>query len=129
MKTRNRMLLRDMWHLRGQLLATALVVAGGLASFVSMRCTYDSLRIAQAEYYQAYRFANVFAQLKRAPQSLARRISEIDGVAAVSTRVVYQRVMTLPVQLRFGPAQHLFRRGVHEDRSAFQVYAVDTVTD
>ena len=73
MKTRNRMIIRDMWHLRGQLIATALVVMCGVASFVSMRCTYDSLRIAQAEYYQGYRFANVFAQLKRAPLSLTRR--------------------------------------------------------
>ena len=75
MKTRNRMIFRDMWHLRGQLVATALVVMCGVASFVSMRCTYDSLRIAQAEYYQDYRFANVFAQLKRAPLSLTRRSS------------------------------------------------------
>ena len=96
MITRDRMLLRDMWHLRGQLLATALVVMCGVASFLSMRCTYDSLRIAQAEYYQAYRFANVFAQLKRAPQSLARQISEIGGVAGVSTRVVMGVTLNVP---------------------------------
>ncbi len=73
MNTRNRMLVRDLWHLRGQVVATALVVMCGVASFVSMRCTYDSLRIAQSQYYQTYRFANVFAQLKRAPLSLSAR--------------------------------------------------------
>jgi putative ABC transport system permease protein len=87
-KTRNRMIRRDMWHLRGQLIATALVVMCGVASFVSMRCTYESLRIAQADYYRDYRFANVFAQLKRAPLSVTRRISEIEGVASVRARVV-----------------------------------------
>ncbi len=96
MKTRDRMVIRDMWHLRGQLVATALVVMCGVASFVSMRCTYDSLRIAQAEYYQSYRFANVFAQLKRAPLSLARRIAEIEGVAGVRARVVMGVTLDVP---------------------------------
>ena len=96
MNTRNRMIIRDMWHLRGQLIATALVVMCGVASFVSMRCTYDSLRIAQAEYYQGYRFANVFAQLKRAPLSLTRRIAEIEGVAGVRARVVMGVTLDVP---------------------------------
>ena len=89
MNTRNRML-------RGQLVATALVVMCGVASFVSMRCTYDSLRIAQAQYYQAYRFANVFAQLKRAPLSLSKQIAEIEGVAGVRTRVVMGVTLDVP---------------------------------
>ena len=96
MKTRDRMIVRDMWHLRGQLIATALVVMCGVASFVSMRCTYDSLRIAQADYYQDYRFANVFAQLKRAPISLTRRISEIEGVAGVRARVLMGVTLDVP---------------------------------
>jgi len=95
-KTRNRMIVRDMWHLRGQLIATALVVMCGVASFVSMRCTYESLRIAQADYYQGYRFANVFAQLKRAPLSVTRRVSEIEGVAGVRARVVMGVTLDVP---------------------------------
>lgn len=90
------MLLRDIWHLRGQLIATALVVMCGVASFVSMRCTYDSLRISQARYYQAYRFANVFAQLKRAPLSLSTRIAQIQGVSSVRTRVVMGVTLDVP---------------------------------
>ncbi|UCD70142.1 MAG: FtsX-like permease family protein [Betaproteobacteria bacterium] len=90
------MIVRDMWHLRGQLIATALVVMCGVASFVSMRCTYDSLRIAQAEYYQSYRFANVFAQLKRAPLSLTRQIAEMEGVAGVRARVVMGVTLDVP---------------------------------
>jgi len=95
-RTRNRMLIRDMWHLRGQLIATALVVMCGVASFVLMRCTYDSMRTAQARYYQDYRFANVFSQLKRAPLSVARRIAEIDGVAGVRARVVVGVTLDVP---------------------------------
>ena len=50
MKTLNRMFWRDLWHLRGQVSAAALVVACGVAAFVSMRSTYESLLSAQAEY-------------------------------------------------------------------------------
>ena len=42
-KARNRKLLRDLWHLRGQVIAAALVVACGVAAFVTMRATYESL--------------------------------------------------------------------------------------
>ena len=83
-----RKLLRDLWHLRGQVIAIALVVACGVAAFVAMRSTYLSLLTTQETYYASYRFANVFAQLKRAPESLASRIREIPGVAAAQTRVL-----------------------------------------
>ena len=45
----NRMLLRDLWQLRGQAIAAALVVTCGVASFVAMRSTYHSLQDAQAQ--------------------------------------------------------------------------------
>jgi putative ABC transport system permease protein len=90
------MLWRDLWHLRGQVIAAALVVACGVAAFLSMRATYESLLHARDEYYQALRFADVFARLKRAPLSLATRIAEIPGVAQVHTRVVLQVTLDVP---------------------------------
>ncbi len=36
MNTLDRKLMRDLWRLRGQIIAIALIVACGLASFVSM---------------------------------------------------------------------------------------------
>jgi putative ABC transport system permease protein len=95
-KARHRMLWRDLWHLRGQVIAAALVVACGVAAFLSMRATYESLLQARDDYYQALRFANVFAQLKRAPVSVAARIAEIPGVAQVRTRVVVQVTLDVP---------------------------------
>jgi putative ABC transport system permease protein len=50
--------------------------------------TLDSLRLTKAAYYQDYRFADVFASLKRAPESMRKRILEIPGVEQVETRVV-----------------------------------------
>jgi len=75
-------------HLWGQILAIALIVACGIASFVSMGGVYTSLKLTQATYYEQYRFADVFAALKRAPESLAEQIGSIPGVGAVETRVV-----------------------------------------
>lgn len=89
-------LLRDLWHLRGQILAIAMVVACGVASFVAMRSTYDSLLASQNEYYSQYRFADVFSNLKRAPISLVNEISKINGVASVQMRVVGQVTVDLP---------------------------------
>jgi len=90
------MLWRDLWHLRGQLTAAALVVACGVAAFVSMRSTYESLSSAQTDYYASFRFADVFAQVKRAPENLAARVREIPGVAQVRTRVTMQVILDVP---------------------------------
>ncbi len=88
MKSIDRKLLRDLWEMRGQVLAIAGVIAGGVATFVMSLSTLDSLRLTQATYYQDYRFAQVFASLKRAPLNLAARIQEIPGVDRVETRVL-----------------------------------------
>ncbi len=91
-----RKLIRDLLHLRGQVIAISLVVACGVAVFVTTRTAYDSLLISQATYYADYRFADVFATLKRAPESVAARIAAIPGVAAVRTRVVFDVILDVP---------------------------------
>ena len=89
-------LLRDILHLRGQILATALVVSCGVASFVSMRSTYDSLLATQEGYYAEYRFGDVFGHLTRAPESVKPALERIPGIGAVQTRVVADAVLSLP---------------------------------
>src|SRR5688572_27998999 len=84
----DRKLLRDVWQLRSQALTIALVVASGIASLVSLRGTWHSLRISQASYYEDYRFADLFASLRRAPLSLADKIADIPDVSVVYPRVV-----------------------------------------
>jgi putative ABC transport system permease protein len=81
-------LLRDLWGLRGQAIAIALVIASGIATFVMSLSTLDSLLLTQATFYQDYHLPDVFAALKRAPDSLKARIQEIPGVELVETRVV-----------------------------------------
>ncbi|HEY5994597.1 MAG TPA: FtsX-like permease family protein [Gallionellaceae bacterium] len=96
MKPTSKILWRDLWHLRGQVLAAALVVACGVATQITMRSAYISLKAAQASYYDNYRFADVFAQLKRAPEGLADDMRALPGVAEVRTRVVADVTLDVP---------------------------------
>lgn len=96
MKSLDRKLLRDLRQWWGQILAIALVVACGIASFVSMQSAYESLQLSQSTYYEQYRFAEVFASLKRAPDSLREQIQAIPGVAQVQTRVVVDVTLNIP---------------------------------
>jgi putative ABC transport system permease protein len=96
MRALHRKLLRDLLHLRGQVLAISLVVACGVAVFVTTRTAYDSLEISRATYYAEYRFADVFASLKRAPDALAARIAALPGVGTVETRIVFDVTLDVP---------------------------------
>ena len=96
MRALDRKLLRDAWRLKGQVISIALVVAGGVMSVITMQSTFRSLERSRDEYYREQRFADVFAGLNRAPATLAGRISDVPGVAAVRTRVVYRVVLNVP---------------------------------
>ena len=87
MNALNRKLLRDLWRLRGQVLAIAMVVASGVAVLVMSLATLNSLQETAATYYERYRFADVFASVTRAPEHLAARIADIPGVQHVETRI------------------------------------------
>jgi putative ABC transport system permease protein len=91
----DRKLLRDVWLIKEQALAIALVIGCGVATFVMSLSTLASLALTQDTYYDRYRFAQVFATLKRAPATLTARIADLPGVARVETRVV--RDVTLDV--------------------------------
>lgn len=92
----DRKLLRDTLHLRGPMIAVVLVVASGIASFVSMRSMYYYLLDSQTAYYDEYRFADLFARLKRAPDPLIDEIARIEGVVSARTRIVFDVVLDVP---------------------------------
>jgi putative ABC transport system permease protein len=96
MSALNRKLLRDLWHLKGQAVAIALVMACGIATFVLSRSLVHSLELTQDSYYSHYNFAEVFASLKRAPESLRDRLAEIPGVGRVQTRIVHNVNLSVP---------------------------------
>jgi putative ABC transport system permease protein len=84
----NRKLLRDLWGMKGQAIAIAMVIVSGVATLVISLSTLDSLRETRAAFYRDYRFAELFASLKRAPEHLADAVREIPGIDRVETRVV-----------------------------------------
>lgn len=88
MKSLTRKLFRDLWHMRGQSLAIAIVIASGVATFVMSVSTLDALQRTRAQVYTEYRFADVFSSLKRAPERVIQRIKHIPGVRAAQSRVV-----------------------------------------
>jgi putative ABC transport system permease protein len=86
-KTLTRKLFRDIGNMRGAVFTISLVVAAGIAAFVTLRGTYDSIVETRDRYYSRQRFGEVFSQLERAPSSLVDKIEAIPGVARVYTRV------------------------------------------
>jgi putative ABC transport system permease protein len=92
----NRKLLRETARLKGQIMTIAVVLASGIICFISLRGTYASLLASELDYYDRFRFADVFAQAERVPETVARRIEALPGVATVQTRVA--KDVTLPIE-------------------------------
>ncbi|XWN34500.1 MAG: ABC transporter permease [Devosia sp.] len=96
MRALDKKLLRDLVRLWPQGLAIALVMAAGVATFVLALGSYRSLQATQATYYDRYLFGHVFADVKRAPNHLRDEMRQIEGVAAVETRVMELALLDVP---------------------------------
>jgi putative ABC transport system permease protein len=103
----DRKLWRDLRRMKGQAFAVALVMACGLAMMIMARSLIHSLETTRQEYYDANRFADVFAHLKRAPNSLAERIRQIPGVAGLQPGLSVQ--VTLDIEGLNEPASGTVR--------------------
>lgn len=96
MKAIGKKLQRDLIRLWGQGITIALVVAVGIASYITLIGAYRSLFTARETFYAKTQFADIFARLERAPAPLARRIELFAGVALVETRIVEDVLVPLP---------------------------------
>ncbi len=92
----HRKLLRDLIRLWPQALAIALVLAAGAATLILGIGAYQSLSETRAAYYERNRFADVFADLTRAPKIVEDEIARIPGVASVETRIAKIALLDLP---------------------------------
>jgi len=91
-----RKLLRDLVRLWPQALAIALVMAAGVATLILAVGAHASLAETREAYYERNRFADVFANVTRAPNSVAAEIAELAGVGAVETRITKIALLDLP---------------------------------
>jgi putative ABC transport system permease protein len=92
----HRKLLRDLVRLWPQALAIALVLAAGASTLILGIGAYESLSETRAAYYERNRFADVFANLTRAPKIVEDEIARIPGVASVETRIAKIALLDLP---------------------------------
>ncbi len=96
MKALDLKLLRDLRLLWSQALTIALVVASGVAGFVTTLSAVDSLERARDVFYASGGFADVFAGVKRAPRALEARLRELPGVADVQLTTEHAVRLTQP---------------------------------
>ena len=89
-------LLRDIGKMKGQMTAVSIVMACGLAMMIMARSLILSLESTRDAYYSEHRFADVFCDVKRAPNALRARLARIDGVASVDTRVTGSAKLDIP---------------------------------
>ena len=83
----DRKLLRDLWAIKGQALAIALVIGCGVGMYLMSKGMLASLADTRAAYYERNRFADVWAPVKRAPDALLEQITELPGVRRAETRI------------------------------------------
>ncbi len=82
-----RKLLRDLWKMRGQGIALAMVIGCGVAIFLLMNGTYGSLVQARDSYYATYSMADGWAPVRRAPSALIEKIKTINGMRRAEGRI------------------------------------------
>ena len=88
-------LFRDLWRMRAQALAILLVTAAGSAAFVTQLGILHSLEQTVTAYYEHNRFADLFANVRRAPNSRLADLAAIPGVKKVTPRIVYNAVLDI----------------------------------
>lgn len=96
LKALERKSLREVAALKGQVATIAIVLGCGITCFIALRGNCDSLAAARDAYYDRYRFAHVFARVERAPETLARKIERLPGVAVLQTRIAKE--VTVPLE-------------------------------
>ncbi|MFA7586893.1 MAG: ABC transporter permease [Novosphingobium sp.] len=96
MKALDIKLLRDLWHMRGQALAIALVLAAAAATFIMSESVHRSLSATRDAYYARNHFADVFAGMTRAPRVVLYRAAAIPGVRRVEGGIQQYATIDFP---------------------------------
>jgi putative ABC transport system permease protein len=95
MRALDRKLVRDLIRLWPQALAISLVISAGVATLILAVGAYRSLDETRRAYYERHRFADIFANVSRAPLTLLREAALIPGVLTVEARIVKPAILDL----------------------------------
>jgi len=92
----DRKLSRDLWRMKGQAIAIAIVVALGVFMLVMQDGMVNSLEETRRAYYERYRLADIFAPVKRAPRHLLTELARIPDVTTIEGRINGKALINLP---------------------------------
>ncbi len=98
MKALDLKLTRDLWHMRGQAVAIAAVLAAAAATFVLSTSLHGSLVATRAAYYDQSSFADVFAEMTRAPRGVVARVAQVPGVQRAEGTIVQYATLDFPAR-------------------------------
>jgi putative ABC transport system permease protein len=96
----DRKLLRDLFRLKWQIAAIALLIACGVSVTVMAFSAQQALKAAQDRFYAETRFGDVFAACKRAPLNLKGVLTQIPGIAEIDVRAQTSGLMQVPGLMR-----------------------------
>lgn len=101
-------LLRDLKEAKGQLIAILVVIIIGVMFYTGINATFKNLSQASSKYYEDYRFADIWASVHNAPESVLRKLESLPFVDMLIGRITKDvkiniseenatiRLMTLP---------------------------------
>ncbi|MFQ5838900.1 MAG: FtsX-like permease family protein [Thermoplasmata archaeon] len=90
MSVLGRKMLRDIRRTRGQFLAVLTMIVLGVAILAAVYGAYANLRTAIDDTYEELRFADFVVAFQPAPESIGAEVASLEGVAAVSARLVLE---------------------------------------
>jgi putative ABC transport system permease protein len=96
MHSLDRKLLRNLGTMRLQIVAIVLIIACGVASFVTLLTSYRGLQQSRDAYYARYRMADLWAPVKRVPRSRLADLEQIPGVRRVQGRISAEVILDMP---------------------------------
>ncbi len=96
MKALDLKLVRDLWRMRGQAFAIAIVLAAASATFILSMGVHRSLYETREAYYSENNFGDVFANLTRAPRNVVDRVAALEGVQQAQGSILQYAILDFP---------------------------------
>ncbi|GBF39349.1 ABC transporter permease [Leptospira johnsonii] len=85
--------LRELLAWKSQALTITLVIASGIAVYLTSLSAYDSLLVSRNNFYSEYSLSQGFVSLHKAPESIILDISKIPGVSYAEGRIIKDIVL------------------------------------
>lgn len=91
-----RKLVRDAAGSWVLIVAVAIMIAVGGASYIAMMSSYRNLERTKNHFYTQCRLADFWIDLKKIPSGDARRLARLPGIAEIRNRIQFQVMLDFP---------------------------------